>query len=98
MLRGRIDRPLFIIDIAVPRDIDPNVNALDGVYLYDIDSLQSIAEQSLATRRAQVAAAEEIISQHVAEFNESIERGLSCPAQTSEPPGVGESSLRASEL
>ena len=98
MLRGRIDRPLFIIDIAVPRDVDPNVNALDGVYLYDIDSLQSIAEQSLATRRAQVAAAEEIISQHVAEFNESIERGSSCPAQTLEPPGVGESSLRASEL
>src|SRR6184192_2128491 len=47
MLRDRIDRPLFIIDIAVPRDVAPDVNSLDGVYLYDIDSLQSIAEQSL---------------------------------------------------
>src|SRR5438876_5864562 len=70
MLRDRIDRPLFIIDIAVPRDVAPDVNALDGVYLYDIDSLQSIAEQSLATRREQIAAAEQIISEHVAEFGE----------------------------
>ncbi|HUE62684.1 MAG TPA: glutamyl-tRNA reductase [Chthoniobacterales bacterium] len=98
MLRERIDRPLFIIDIAVPRDVAPDVNALDGVYLYDIDSLQSIAEQSLATRRAQVAAAEQIISQHVAEFDAMITRGLNCPAQSSEHPTVGENSLRTSEL
>jgi len=98
MLRERIDRPLFIIDIAVPRDVAPDVNALDGVYLYDIDSLQSIAEQSLATRRAQVAAAEQIISQHVAEFDEMITRELNCPAQSSEHPTVGDNSLRTSEL
>jgi len=98
MLRERIDRPLFIIDIAVPRDVAPDVNALDGIYLYDIDSLQSIAEQSLATRRAQVAAAEQIISQHVAEFDEMITRELNCPAQSSEHSTVGENSLRTSEL
>ena len=98
MLRERIDRPLFIIDIAVPRDVAPDVNALDGIYLYDIDSLQSIAEQSLATRRAQVAAAEQIISQHVAEFDEMITRELNCPAQSSEHPTVGDNSLRTSEL
>src|SRR6266513_2510471 len=89
MLRERIDRPLFIIDIAVPRDVAPDVNALDGVYLYDIDSLQSIAEQSLATRRAQVAAADQIISQHIAEFDEMITLGLNCPVQSSEHPTVG---------
>ncbi len=98
MLRNRIDRPLFIIDIAVPRDVDPSVNEMDGVYLYDIDSLQSIAEQSLATRREQIAAAEKIISQHVAEFDESIARGLNCSAQAPEHPTVGESSLHSSEL
>ncbi|HYR24123.1 MAG TPA: glutamyl-tRNA reductase [Chthoniobacterales bacterium] len=98
MLRDRLDRPLFIIDIAVPRDVAPDVNTLDGVYLYDIDSLQSIAEQSLATRREQIATAEQIISEHVAEFDELIARGLSCPAQASEHPTVGESSLRPSEL
>lgn len=68
MLRGRADRPLFIIDIAVPRDVEPEVNEMDGVYLYDIDSLQSIAEQSLAMRREQMAAAEKIIADHVADF------------------------------
>src|SRR5436853_4027924 len=71
VVRERIDRPLFIIDIAVPRDVAPEVNALDGVYLYDIDSLRTIADQSLATRRAQITVAEEIISKHVSKFNES---------------------------
>src|SRR5437870_6735937 len=77
MLRDRIDRPLFIIDIAVPRDVDPDVNELDGVYLYDLDSLQSIADQSLALRRQQVAAAEAIIAQHVSDFDQSISRARS---------------------
>jgi glutamyl-tRNA reductase len=98
ILRDRIDRPLFIIDIAVPRNVDANVDALDSVYLYDIDSLQSIAEQSLATRREQIAVAEQIIAEHVAEFDESIGRGLNRSAPGSERPSVGESSLRPSEL
>jgi glutamyl-tRNA reductase len=68
MLAGRADRPLFIIDIAVPRDVAPEVNDMDGVYLYDIDSLQSIAEQSLALRRQQISAAEKIIAGHVADL------------------------------
>lgn len=68
ILAQRIDRPLFIIDIAVPRDVAPDVNELDGVYLYDIDSLQSLADQSLAMRRQQIAAGEEIIAEHVTEF------------------------------
>jgi glutamyl-tRNA reductase len=68
MLRGRADRPLFIIDIAVPRDVAPEVNEMEGVYLYDIDSLQSIAEQSLAMRRQQMTAAEKIIAEHVTDF------------------------------
>jgi len=96
-LRERIDRPLFIIDIAVPRDVAPDVNSLDGVYLYDIDSLQSIAERSLATRREQVAAAEAIIAQHVAEFDESIAGGLNQPLASSEHPTISERSLRTSE-
>ena len=98
LLRHRIDRPLFVIDIAVPRDVEPDVNALDGVYLYDIDSLQSIAEQSLATRRGQITAAEQIISQHVAEFGQLIARGLNYRPKASEHPTVGEGSLRVSEL
>jgi glutamyl-tRNA reductase len=97
-LRERIDRPLFIIDIAVPRNVDAGVNDLEGVYLYDIDSLQSIAEQSLAMRREQIAAAEEIIAQHVREFEQSMGRGLSRAKGTAEDPAVDDGSLRASEL
>jgi glutamyl-tRNA reductase len=98
ILRERIDRPLFIIDIAVPRDVAPDVNALDGVYLYDIDSLQSIAEQSLATRREQIAAAEEIISEHVTEFDQLTVRWLNHAERTPGHPPLGENSLRTSEL
>jgi glutamyl-tRNA reductase len=98
MLRDRIDRPLFIIDIAVPRDVDPKVNEMEGVYLYDIDSLQSVADQSLALRRQQIAAAEEIIAEHVANFGDSISRGLNSVERSAEHPPVADGSLRASEL
>ena len=98
MLRERVDRPLFIIDIAVPRDVDPTVNEMEGVYLYDIDSMRSVAEQSLALRRQQVAAAEAIIADHVTAFIDSISRGLNRISQAPEHPSLGSDSLRASEL
>src|SRR5205814_3640049 len=60
MLCDRIDRPLFIIDIAVPRDVDSTVHEMEAVYLYDIESLPSVAEHSPATRRQQMASAEAI--------------------------------------
>src|SRR6266581_3468022 len=98
MLWQRLDRSLFIIDIAVPRDVDPSVNELQGVYLYDIDSIRSVAEQSLALRRQQVAAAEAIIADHVTEFFDSISRGLNRLSQTAEHSSLGENPLPASEL
>jgi glutamyl-tRNA reductase len=98
MLRERLDRPLFIIDIAVPRDVEPDVNEIEGVYLYDIDSIRSVAEQSLALRRQQVAAAEAIIADHVTEFLDSTLGSLSRVSQTAEHTSLGENSLRASEL
>jgi len=98
MLWERVDRPLFIIDIAVPRNVDPSVNDLEGVYLYDIDSIRSVAEQSLALRRQQVAAAEAIIADHVTEFVDSISRGLNRLSRAAEHPSLGENPLRASEL
>ena len=98
ILRERVDRPLFIIDIAVPRDVDPSVNEMDGVYLYDIDSIRSVAEQSLALRRQQVTAAEAIIAEHVTDFVDSISRGISRPSQTGNHPSLGQDSMRASEL
>jgi glutamyl-tRNA reductase len=98
MLRDRIDRPLFIIDIAVPRDVDPGINEMEGVYLYDIDSLQSVADQSLALRRQQIAAAEAIIAEHVTDFVDSISRGLNRVAGTAQHSSVADGPLRASEL
>ena len=98
LLRDRVDHPLFIIDIAVPRDVDPSVNEMEGVYLYDIDSIRSVAEQSLELRRQQVVAAEAIIAEHVTDFVDSLSRGLNDAARKTEHPLPGENSLRASEL
>ncbi|MEY2482269.1 MAG: glutamyl-tRNA reductase [Verrucomicrobiota bacterium] len=96
MIRERADRPLFIIDIAVPRDVAPAVNEIDGVYLYDIDSLQSIAQQSLALRRQQVAAAEEIIAEHLADFRKRFGGGSDKHVSPEIP--LDETALRTSEL
>jgi glutamyl-tRNA reductase len=98
ILRERVDRPLFIIDIAVPRDVGSDVDELEGVYLYDIDSLQAIAEQSLAQRRQQVAAAEAIIAEHVADFAESILRGFNRQARGGPHSSVTDAPLPAPEV
>lgn len=94
ILGARWDRPLFIIDIAVPRDVAPDVHQLDGVYLYDIDSLQSIADQSLAQRRQQIAAGEQIIAGHVADFGEWLRRGA---GNSRRPDAIPHAPLRTSE-
>lgn len=75
LMRARRDRPLFCIDLAVPRDIEPAVNDLEGVYLYDIDSLQKIADDSMAVRRQELTVCEEMIERHVAEFSEWLGGG-----------------------
>jgi glutamyl-tRNA reductase len=60
--RARRGRPVFFIDIAVPRDIDPAVNDLDGCYLYDIDDLERVVAESVAGRREEAVRAEAIVS------------------------------------
>ena len=73
LMAGRSDRPLFVIDIAVPRDVEPAANDVEGVYLYDIDSLQEIARLALDARRQEMDACEQIIRGHVEEFTRSVE-------------------------
>ncbi|MFO7727040.1 MAG: glutamyl-tRNA reductase [Desulfonatronovibrio sp.] len=68
VLKKRKHQPMFFIDIAVPRDIDPDVNMLDNVYLYDIDDLKEVVEENLSNRREEAARAEEIIAQEVKKF------------------------------
>ncbi|MCC6352512.1 MAG: glutamyl-tRNA reductase [Verrucomicrobiae bacterium] len=69
VLRRRGRRPLFLIDLSVPRGIDPGMARHDEVYLYNVDDLQGIADQHLAIRRSAVASAEEILGRHAAEFS-----------------------------
>jgi glutamyl-tRNA reductase len=63
LMKLRQNRPLLLIDIAVPRDIEPEVNFLENVYLYNIDDLQAIADDYLKQRREEVAECEAIITE-----------------------------------
>ncbi len=67
-MRARRNRPLFLIDIAVPRDIDPEVNRIDNVYLYNIDDLQGIVEMNRAERLKEATRAEHIIEAEALKF------------------------------
>ncbi|MGZ5568639.1 MAG: glutamyl-tRNA reductase, partial [Limisphaerales bacterium] len=66
LMKLRKNRSLLLIDIAVPRDIDPDVNYLQNVYLYNIDDLQAIAEGYLNQRREEIARCETIIREKAA--------------------------------
>jgi glutamyl-tRNA reductase len=67
---ARHGRPLFLIDIAVPRDIAPDAGKVAGTFLYDIDDLQQVAAANLRERKKESAAAEAIVEQEVQEFIE----------------------------
>ncbi len=64
-MRRRHGRPLFIIDIAVPRDVEPAVNDIEGVYLYDIDALEAIAGETRARREQEIVRCLHIIDGQV---------------------------------
>jgi glutamyl-tRNA reductase len=68
--RTRDARPLVLMDIAVPRDVDPGVATIDGVNLFDIDDLQSVVDSNIELRRAAIPAVEKIIEEEVDSFNE----------------------------
>jgi len=66
LMKRRQHRPLLLVDIAVPRDIDPAVNELENVYLYNVDDLQAIASDSIRMRHEELARCEKIIADKVA--------------------------------
>jgi glutamyl-tRNA reductase len=67
-LRSRRGKPLFLIDLAVPRDLDPAINELDGCYLYDIDDLEAVVAESLGARRREADVAEAIVAAEAERF------------------------------
>ncbi len=69
-MKKRKNKPLFIIDIAVPRDVDPEVHTLDNVFLYDIDDLKGVVEWNKAERRKEAEKAEHIIKEETLKFQQ----------------------------
>ena len=65
LLAARKQRPMFFVDIAVPRDIDPAVNDLDNAFVYDIDDLEQVVKENLAERRREAVRAEKIVEEEV---------------------------------
>jgi glutamyl-tRNA reductase len=68
VMRARRNRPLFLIDIAVPRDVDPACADLDNLFVFDVDDLEKVAEENLSQRRREAARAEGIVGQEVEAF------------------------------
>lgn len=73
IMRGRRNRPLFFIDIAVPRDIDPEINRLSNIYVYDIDDLKGVIEENMEDRSREAIKAERIIAEAVIRFRHWFE-------------------------
>jgi glutamyl-tRNA reductase len=69
VIRRRRQKPMFFIDIAVPRDIDPKVNDVENVYLYDMDDLQGVVASNLQQRGEEAKKAEEIVNQEIGQFH-----------------------------
>ena len=79
-LHKRRNRPMFFIDIAVPRDVDPDMNKLDGIFVYDIDDLQQVAASHMEERSRQAIDAETLIAAEVERFHQRQRTVNAAPA------------------
>ena len=79
-LQRRRNRPMFFIDIAVPRDVDPRMNEVEGCFVYDIDDLQQVAQANLADRSREAQSAENIITEEVAKYHQRLQSRDAVPA------------------
>ncbi|RMF92239.1 MAG: glutamyl-tRNA reductase, partial [Nitrospinota bacterium] len=68
VIRRRRYRPMFFIDMAAPRNIDPSVNAISNVYLYDVDDLQNVVNTNIRQRQQEAAIAEELVNREAVAF------------------------------
>lgn len=97
VLRHRRNRPLFFIDIAVPRDIDPDINRLENAYVYDIDDLQGVVEENRQDRMKEAVKGERLIDEAVVRFRqwrEGLEVVPTIVALHRKLEAIGEQELR----
>lgn len=97
-MKRRPDRPLFMIDIAVPRDIEPSVAELEHVFLYDIDDLEGIVESNMELRRGEAIKIETMIEHEIAAFGNWLQTlGIKPVIQAlkSKSTGIHESTLES---
>jgi glutamyl-tRNA reductase len=83
-MAGRGNRPLFLIDIAVPRDIDADVEQLDNVYLYNVDHLEAIVRENVRQREQELARCRAILAERTA----AVMARLTPAPEKSFAPGV----------
>ena len=69
-LGARKGRPLLLVDLAVPRDLDPAINELEGCFLYDVDDLEAVVTETLSGRRGEAARAEALVAEEADRFRE----------------------------
>jgi glutamyl-tRNA reductase len=82
-MRARPNRPLFIVDIAVPRDCDPDVASIDGVSVVDVDGLRGVVDVTLERRREAIPMVEEIIAEHTERFHRWYQSRVAVPVISS---------------
>jgi glutamyl-tRNA reductase len=70
VMKRRRYRPIFLIDIAIPRDVDAAVNDVDGVYVYNIDDLQAVVDENLGGRKQEALRGEQIVAEEVEKFTQ----------------------------
>ena len=80
VIAARRNKPIFLVDIAVPRDIDPAINEVENVFVYDIDDLQQVAEANMENRRREAELAEKIIDAEVERTFQRIKASRAGPA------------------
>ena len=95
-MHRRRNRPMFFIDIAVPRDVDPEMNKVEGIFVYDIDDLQAVAASHIAERQSQAGDAETLINAEVERFHQRRRTVNVAPAIVSLQRQAEE--IRANEL
>jgi glutamyl-tRNA reductase len=96
ILHRRRNRPMFFIDIAVPRDVDPAVNNIEGCFVYDIDDLQQVAAQNQASRGKEAEAAESIVTLEVDRYD--LRRSAAPAVEAIKQLQLSAETLRQNEL